>query len=322
MEKTIVCLEELSKKLESPFHENELSWRARTVMKTTHGVKAILVPYVDARIIMRRLDDVFGVFGWKDEYTPLESGFLCTLSVNINGEWYSKQDGSNNTQVESTKGGISNSFKRAAVKFNIGRYIYELDEIWVDVKTTKQNSNDLYIKQKMGNSEIKGYCTIPRLPEWAIPKRGNNRPTSGTSEKEDNKSKVTQLHSTKPDVVARSEMEVALDCCYNKLHEIGIGNDEKSIMKLYRKLYPDTKIVSLHNAKVNELRTFYQEIRYLGDVVQLQHQLGITVNDISEYCNDHFNLAITKLSDLFLIIPEGLYKKLINWMKLEAPKTA
>ena len=49
---------------------------------------------------------------------------ICKLSVRISGEWVTKCDGADDTNIEGAKGGISDAFKRAAVKFGIFRYAY------------------------------------------------------------------------------------------------------------------------------------------------------------------------------------------------------
>jgi hypothetical protein len=38
--------------------------------------------------------------------------------------WISRCDGADDTNIEGAKGGLSDAFKRAAVKFGIGRYLY------------------------------------------------------------------------------------------------------------------------------------------------------------------------------------------------------
>ena len=81
----------------------------------------------------------------------------CELSVRINGEWITKSDSAGETDVEGIKGQSSDAFKRAAVKFRIGRYLYDLDSVWVDLV----NGN---IKRDSNRKPI-----VPKLPAWAIP---------------------------------------------------------------------------------------------------------------------------------------------------------
>lgn len=80
--------------------------------------------YIDARDVMKRLDDVLGTENWQDKYTAVDGGFVCELSLRIAGEWITKSNGANTTKVEAVKGGISGAFKRAAVNFGVGRYLY------------------------------------------------------------------------------------------------------------------------------------------------------------------------------------------------------
>jgi hypothetical protein len=42
-----------------------------------------------------------------------------------------KSDGAGDSDVEAEKGAVSDAFKRAAVKWGVGRYLYDLDSPWV-----------------------------------------------------------------------------------------------------------------------------------------------------------------------------------------------
>ena len=83
---------------------------------------------------MERLDQVVGVGNWYPEFRPVdaggEHGMICRLTIIINlGDEFgwrtlTREDGASNTKIEPIKGGISDSMKRAAVQFGIGRYLY------------------------------------------------------------------------------------------------------------------------------------------------------------------------------------------------------
>jgi len=102
--------------LKSPFSKSELKWR--------QGRGGMQLAYIDARCAMKRLDDVVGIDGWQDSYKSLEGRTVCELSLKINGAWITKTDGAGDTNIEGEKGGLSDAFKRAAVKFGVGRYLY------------------------------------------------------------------------------------------------------------------------------------------------------------------------------------------------------
>ena len=105
-------VKEIAEKLKAYFPEEDIQWRITAT--TQDKTKGLAVPYVDTRAIQRRLDDIVGIDGWKVFYRPIEDGFICSLSLKLNNEWITKEDGSNMTDYEKIKGGISAAFKRTA----------------------------------------------------------------------------------------------------------------------------------------------------------------------------------------------------------------
>jgi hypothetical protein len=81
---------------------------------------------------MDRLDTVVGPENWQDRYEVHGPRVIGYLSVRINDEWITKADGAGDTQVEAEKGGLSDALKRSAVKWGIGRYLYDLGNVWVE----------------------------------------------------------------------------------------------------------------------------------------------------------------------------------------------
>lgn len=120
--------------LASEFPKAAIHWRAQTLTK--NGDKALALAYLDARDVMDRLDEVCGPAGWQSRYTETAKGrVLCEIGIHIEGEWVWKSDGAGDTAVEGEKGGISDAFKRAAVHWGIGRYLYRLDAVWCPCET-------------------------------------------------------------------------------------------------------------------------------------------------------------------------------------------
>ena len=103
--------------LKRPFPVAKLKWRRG------QGGSGELV-YITARDVMDRLDEVFGPGGWQTRYEFIGGRMICNLSCRIAGEWVTKADGADDTQIESEKGGISSALKRAPVLLGIGRYLY------------------------------------------------------------------------------------------------------------------------------------------------------------------------------------------------------
>jgi hypothetical protein len=148
------------KQLQAPFHPKDLKWKAQSVK----GERCLAVCYVDARLVADRLDDVLGVDGWSDNYMVMEGGtVICHLSIFKDGAKTTKCDvGSPSEQPDAgdrLKAAFSDAFKRAAVKFGIGRYLYRLPPQWVDYDPLKKQ-----IRQ------------LPQVPTWGQPDKNVPEP--------------------------------------------------------------------------------------------------------------------------------------------------
>ena len=128
---------ETIKELQKPFNLEELEFRIGATTKDKS--KCIPLVYVTNRAIQNRLDDIFGPFGWRNEYKEWKGGQLCGISILHEGEWICKWDGAEDSQIESLKGGLSDSMKRCAVQWGIGRYLYNSENIWVPMVNGKMS---------------------------------------------------------------------------------------------------------------------------------------------------------------------------------------
>lgn len=126
-------MKDIEMRLKEKFKEDELEFRVgATNADKTMG---LALAYVSARAIQNRLDNVVGINNWKTSYREVVGGFICSLSIRLNNEWITKEDGANSTDFETVKGGISNAFKRVASSgFGIGRYLYQLENKWYPIK--------------------------------------------------------------------------------------------------------------------------------------------------------------------------------------------
>ena len=119
-------------KLAEPFDEADLDWLVLKGIDTKDGPRVLVVPYVQAHAIQARLDAAVGAEAWRTEFTPVrEKDWLCRLSIRDDENWVGKEDGAEETDVESTKGGISGAFKRAAAAWGIGRYLRQVAPGWL-----------------------------------------------------------------------------------------------------------------------------------------------------------------------------------------------
>lgn len=124
--------------LAKEFDRGAVHWRAQTL--TRNGDKALALAYLDARDVQDRLDEVCGPENWQTEYNETAKGrIICRIGIRVEGDWVWKSDGAGDTAVEGEKGGISDAFKRAAVHWGIGRYLYRLDAVWCPCATYEKN---------------------------------------------------------------------------------------------------------------------------------------------------------------------------------------
>jgi len=88
------------------------------------------VAYIDARDVMDLLDEVVGPQNWQDRYEQVDGSLFCHLSIRIGEfEWITKSDCGMPSNMEAEKGEASDAFKRAAVKWGVGRFLYSLGTV-------------------------------------------------------------------------------------------------------------------------------------------------------------------------------------------------
>ena len=138
----------LAEKLKAPFDASEIKWRAGATTKDKK--KCIALCYIDARAVMRRLDEVIGQEHWSTRLILGEGRYVCELSLFVPvteagktySQWIAKSDAAGDTEFEGAKGGASDAFKRAAVQWGIFRYGYEMESPWVPYDATRKRITD------------------------------------------------------------------------------------------------------------------------------------------------------------------------------------
>ena len=131
---------ELFDELSRPFAAEEIDWRIGSVNK--EKTKGMALAYMDARAVMDRLDGVCGPDGWQCNYSVHGALAVCNIGVRMpDGSWIWKADGAGATDVEGEKGMLSDALKRAAVRWGIGRYLYEMKSPWVTLENGRYISD-------------------------------------------------------------------------------------------------------------------------------------------------------------------------------------
>jgi len=165
-------LNNISRLLAAPFPEKDLEWRVGRSGVSNGKPWAMVLCYITSRAVMDRLDAVFGNWNWSDKYRETQGGkgYICTITANVMGVVIKKEDAADCTDIESIKGGISDSLKRTAVKFGIGRYLYKLTENFAECTTNRPAYGDkswTRVVDKKTNTTF--WWKAPTLPAEFLP---------------------------------------------------------------------------------------------------------------------------------------------------------
>ena len=127
----------MHEQLKAYFEASDVQFRVG--QKTKDGLKGSALAYIQTHAIMDRLDAVVGSMNWRVQYLVINSpdgwGVLCTLSIRDpeTGDWVEKSDVGVPGNYEVLKGAHSDSFKRAACQWGIGRYLRLIKPQWYPI---------------------------------------------------------------------------------------------------------------------------------------------------------------------------------------------
>jgi len=141
--------------LSKPFDKKDIQWRVQRLTKD--GTAAMALAYVNVRQVHDRLNTVMGT-DWQTKHEVFGAKTICSLGLKLDEEWVWRSDGAGDTQFEADKGAISDSLKRAAVSFGIGRHLYDLPSVWIKCETYngkfKRWTEDPWDKVRQSNSDF------------------------------------------------------------------------------------------------------------------------------------------------------------------------
>lgn len=224
--------------LDEPFATGDIEWRIQQAGKSGNKIWAKVLAYVTNRAIMKRLDEVCGKAGWRNEYRdiPNNGGVECGISIKVDGEWITKWDAAENTQVEAVKGGRSGAMKRAAVQWGIGRYLYNLEEGFAIVSAERANGFHYAKSKEVGVF----YWKPPVLPAWALP--------AGSAHEQSEPQPAEQTNEPEPPQSVDADKILAAFSSY--------ANNETDIKKLteqYRKTWAELSGYVEHQEKCKDV---------------------------------------------------------------------
>lgn len=132
--------------------------------------KATMVSYIDARDVQDLLDEVVGPENWCTDFNVINENLFARIGIKVNDEWVFKTDCGVESNVEVEKGEASDAFKRAAVQWGIGRFLYRLGI--VELKTAMYKD-----KEKPATDDGKILWTNDEISEYIRNRKESKGPT-------------------------------------------------------------------------------------------------------------------------------------------------
>lgn len=122
----------------------DYKWKVQTASEYS----CQLVAYFDARIVADIFDDVIGPANWQNKYEDVHGVVYCSVGVLTESGWVWKQDAGSESNMDAQKGQASDAFKRAAVRWGVGRFLYDLDII--KIKESIKNNRGKWVPAHNG----------------------------------------------------------------------------------------------------------------------------------------------------------------------------
>lgn len=151
-------------KLSEPLPIESIDFRIQSINKWGY---ATILAYKDARVDMKRLDEVVWPMNWKREHFYDKTTCRVSIWYPEIKEWVSKEDIWTESNTEKEKWLASDSFKRACFNWGIGRELYDYPVIQV-----KLNSDEFELKENKAyatwNLKIKEWRWVSQFKEWKL----------------------------------------------------------------------------------------------------------------------------------------------------------
>lgn len=125
--------------LDAPFPASRL--KLRLSMTNNDAGKGLVTPYIDARDVEERLDQVLGKAGWetKVSHLALPNGKARTtvvLRAKIGDTWVERSAAAGDRSEDAAKSAVSEALKIAACQLGVGRCVYDLPKPYIDCQKT------------------------------------------------------------------------------------------------------------------------------------------------------------------------------------------
>ena len=151
---------EIEKKMQAVFALDDVEYCI--VSADSRERKILVSPYISARAVICRLDELLGNENWYDSYILSPNGVLCKLSITLEGKTSSKEGVVIFAEYTAKRYAPSLAFAKAAAKFGLGRTIICSEEIWVSLEDKKPQEAVGKI-HFIDTKELSGWWIEPKL---------------------------------------------------------------------------------------------------------------------------------------------------------------
>jgi hypothetical protein len=263
--------------LSEPFDPSEIKWRVTHTSKD--GRRGAVIAYADPRAYQDRLNKIVTAAGWSSTY------HICTLTNIMRARGYNKEvmSGKVLSTCKVTIDGIgehsgtgedwadeecamtsadAQAFKRACSAFGLGRYLYNLEEVWVDLDERKQPKR------------------LPQMPKWAMPSNAGDVRQSAqcsTATNEPNHVAGNQGRSAIDprliEEIERHRRELGKELYNEVIHKVGKSSDARTIAS---KELADVVLEWLQRAKrgIEKARDLGEQVS-IGQYDHIFHHAGV-----------------------------------------------
>lgn len=189
-------LAELMDELAEPFDAERIAWKPQAVS----GSRALAIAYADARTYQDRLNEAVRA-EWSDDYEVLDDGAVVLCRLTIYGVTRSDIGEAPKNDQNTATSALVQAFKRASVKFGVGRYLYDLPKKWVDYdpqgkcftrKARRELRDSLVVLSRAGSEAP---SERGETPETAEPAQDKNLETEKRDQRPVQDSEVTAAQS-------------------------------------------------------------------------------------------------------------------------------
>lgn len=244
------------------------------------------------------------------------------------------------TNIESTKGGISASSKRTASAWGIGRYLYKVEEYWVTVNKQKLTPNDVYFNAEVKGQNnhktwVKGYWTPPTLPSWALPEgyksstqqqqsqqdnqRRQNNPSNQGRTQQGNQGGNNQNQQQGNSENERNKLFAYIEKFEN---QIGLKNQPNIIVRIFNKANSDFQIKNpneIGRANVSQLSNYYLALRPINDILVVAQKQGVPLEQVLTFAQIvKPQIKVESIFSLFFNVFKEDATKIIQMINAEA----